>query len=92
MKQELEMEQLLQKAPFTEVEQQLESDRFWLKVFIRPCCPRPTERAARIKVEGLCSILSERDDFTEEQQASLLSLIEKREAWYIEHLLGGLTR
>ena len=86
MKQEDEIEQLLLTSSFKEIMQQMETDRFWLRIFIRPCCPRPNAKGAHLKVEGLRSILASRLDLTQDQQSELSALIESRENWYVTHL------
>ena len=86
MKQEAEIEQMLLTKTFTEIMQQMETDRFWLRIFIRPCCPRPNAKGAHLKAEGLRSILASRLDFTQDQQSELSALIESRENRYVTHL------
>lgn len=83
MKQEQDMEERLLHAPFAEVEHDLQEQSFWIKLFIRPCCARPDERGARLKTQGLRSMLSGRSDFTAEQLSKLSALIDQGETWYI---------
>ena len=86
MRQENEIEQMLLTSSFEEILQQMETDRFWLRIFIRPCCPIPNAKGAHLKVEGLRSILASRLDLTQDQQSELSALIERRENWYVTHL------
>lgn len=92
MKQEIELEQMLLTSPFEEIRQQMETDRFWLRVFIRPCCARPNAKAAHMKVEGLRSTLSARAEFSQSQRDDLSAIIDSREAWYVNHMAGSMMR
>ena len=50
--------------------------------FVRPCCPPPSAHVAANRIDELRDQVREREDFTEEQKAQLLELIDQREAWY----------
>lgn len=83
MRQEAEMEEMLQSASFEEVRVQLKTESFWLRLFIRPFCPKPNEHMARIKVTNLRKELASRKDFSEEQMRELSGYMTEREEWYV---------
>ena len=87
VKQETEMEEMLLNASYEEVEQELSKTTFWVKLFIRPCCPRPNAHMAHLKVEALKEMLKGREDFTAEQIATLVQIASEREDWYTHHMV-----
>ncbi len=56
--------------------------KFWVSFFIRPCCPPPGGKTAAKHLEEQREMVRARDDFSDEQKAELISLIDEGEAWY----------
>jgi hypothetical protein len=83
MKQELEVETLLETAPYDELAESMSDLRFWIRVFIRPCCKKPNSRMAKIKVRALKETLSRRTDLSEAQMQHVIELADQGEAWYL---------
>ena len=89
MKQETDMENMLLSASYDVVRQQMETQSFWLKLFIRPCCPRPNAHAAHLKVQALRDMMRQREDFSEAQHEELSNIMDKYEEWYVKHVAGA---
>ncbi len=56
--------------------------KFWVSFFVRPCCPPPAGELAAKQVEAQRELVRARADFTEDQKAELIALIDAGEAWY----------
>lgn len=56
--------------------------KFWVSFFVRPCCPPPAGELAAKQVEAQRQLVRDRADFTDDQKAELIALIDAGEAWY----------
>lgn len=80
---ECEVPSISQEESFEELLEGMQTQQYWVRFFMRPCCPAPGEAAARFQTERLKDELSLREDFTEEQRDQLISLIDERLQWYL---------
>ena len=62
----------------------MSTQQYWVRFFMRPCCPPPGEDTARSQIEHLKSDVQARTDFSEDQRASLEQLIDSRLDWYLK--------
>lgn len=59
------------------------SQNYWVRFFMRPCCPPPGESTAREQIEHLKSDISLRSDFSTDQKKSLMAVADERLTWYL---------
>lgn len=59
------------------------SQNYWVRFFMRPCCPPPGEASARNQIDHLKADISMRTDLSEEQKNSLMTVADERLAWYL---------
>lgn len=74
-----------QEVPFVSFEEAKASfgDRkFWVSFFVRPCCPPPPGEQAKRALDAQRDMVRAREDFTDDQKAELIALIDEGEAWY----------
>lgn len=74
---------------FAALRDEMKKDTYWIRFFVRPCCPAPSLSGARDLLDKLKGEVAERADFTDEQKAELSELIEVRKEWYVT---SGLCR
>lgn len=74
---------------FQELCEAMQKDSYWIRFFVRPCCPAPSFEGACERLDKLAHEACSRDDFTAEQKDQLVELIESRKAWYAS---SGLCR
>lgn len=67
---------------FEEAKESYGSRKFWVSFFVRPCCPPPGAKIASRQLDMQRAMVNAREDFTAEQKAELISLIDEGEAWY----------
>lgn len=68
---------------YEDLKEAMKAQTYWVRFFMRPCCPPPGESTARSLVERLKLDIDARDDFTEEQRADLKGVIDGRLEWYL---------
>lgn len=68
---------------FDSLRESFESQNYWVRFFMRPCCPPPGESTARNLVEHLKSDIDSRQDFTKEQKDQLKRMAADRLEWYL---------
>ena len=83
MKQELETQNLLESATYDTLLRELDGRQFWIRVFIRPCCPRPDSRTAKNKVAAIRNTLSAREDFSSSELDRLYEKLDIGLDWYL---------
>ena len=60
----------------------MKKDTYWYGFFARPCCPAPGYAEACARLDRLADEARAREDFTDEQKATLVDLILCRKEWY----------
>lgn len=71
-----------QEGSFDELWAAMQEDSYWIRFFVRPCCPAPDLAGASKMLDKLKAEALERPDLTEGQRQQLADLIEGRKAWY----------
>lgn len=61
----------------------MQTQQYWVRFFMRPCCPPSGESTARSLVEHLKSDIQARDDLSAEEQGVLKGIIDSRLDWYL---------
>lgn len=74
---------------FDELVAAMQKDSYWIRFFVRPCCPAPDLEGAAKMLDKLKAEALERTDLADEQRQQLADLIEARKAWYAT---SGLCR
>ena len=67
---------------FDEVYDAMQDDKYWIRFFVRPCCPAPELEAAMERLDKLMAEVEARTDFTSEQKNQIQEIIEARKKWY----------
>lgn len=67
---------------YDELVSDMESDTFWIKFFIRPCCPKPDAKNADRHLNNLRKELDALSEIDSTQKSTLLSLVDKGGNWY----------
>ncbi|MBR5259396.1 MAG: hypothetical protein IKV48_02835 [Eggerthellaceae bacterium] len=65
-------------ALFTE----MQKDAYWIRFFVRPCCPAPSLEGACEQLDKLKGEVFAHEGFSDEQKAQLAETIEARKSWY----------
>lgn len=68
---------------YEDLKEAMQAQTYWVRFFMRPCCPPPGESTARSLVEHLKLDIDARADFTEAQRADLKEIIDDRLEWYL---------
>lgn len=68
---------------YESLKEAFESQNYWVRFFMRPCCPPPGESTAREQIEHLKSDIGLRSDFSEDQKKSLMVIADERLTWYL---------
>lgn len=69
-------------ASFEELAEAWKGDLYWIRFFVRPCCPAPDLEGAKGMLDRLAGEVDARQDFTLEQKRELHEAIEARRKWY----------
>ena len=67
---------------FNEIYDAMQEDRYWIRFFVRPCCPAPRLDVAIERLDKLMTEVDARTDFTDEQKDQIKEIIEARKEWY----------
>lgn len=67
---------------FDEVCEAMQTDKYWINFFVRPCCPPPSAEQARANLDKRRDEVREHPAFSDAQKEQLLAIIDEREAWY----------
>lgn len=67
---------------FDEIYEAMQDDKYWIRFFVRPCCPAPSPDVAIDRLDKLKAEVDARQDFTSEQKHKIFDVIEARKAWY----------
>lgn len=87
--EECKIEDRTNDSDFNELVEAMQSDKYWVRFFARPCCPAPDLEGAAEMLDHLIRDVEAREDFTPEQKDELFSVIEARKQWYAT---SGLCR
>ena len=71
-------------SSYEDLREAMSTQQYWVRFFMRPCCPPPGEDTARNLIDHLKSDVRARTDFSEEQRTSLEQLIDSRLDWYLK--------
>ncbi len=67
---------------FQELLAAMQKDSYWIRFFVRPCCPAPSLEGAREMLDKLIGEVRSHERFTDEQKDQLAAAIEERKTWY----------
>ena len=68
---------------------EMQKNAYWIRFFVRPCCPAPSLEGAHERLDKLKDEVHAHAGFSDEQKAQLAALIEARKDWYAT---SGLCR
>lgn len=71
-----------QNEPFEDVLAAMQTDKYWINFFVRPCCPPPASDQAEKMLEKRREEIRQRADYTDDQKSELLTIVDAREKWY----------
>lgn len=71
-------------ASYAELKESLQSQGYWVRFFMRPCCPPPGESTARSQIERLKADLDTRSDMTGAQKDELKGIMDEKLDWYLK--------
>lgn len=69
-------------ATFEDLRKEMRKDVYWVRFFVRPCCPAPDAEGALGMLDHLKRDVAAREDFTDDQKAALCAIIDERGEWY----------
>ncbi|MCQ2751790.1 MAG: hypothetical protein MJ189_01640 [Coriobacteriales bacterium] len=69
-------------ATFNELKEAMQKPIYWVKFFMRPCCPAPGMHQANYMIDKLKSEVDARGDFNIQEQTELKQLIDGGLEWY----------
>ena len=61
---------------------EMQLDKYWIRFFVRPCCPAPSLEGACEMLDKLKGEVMEHESFTDEEKEQLAASIESRKEWY----------
>lgn len=67
---------------YEELVDEMGSDTFWVRFFIRPCCPRPDAKDADRYLDNLRKEIDAKEELDSAQKSTLFSLIDEGDRWY----------
>lgn len=67
---------------FEEVFSAMQTDKYWINFFVRPCCPPPSTDQAKQNLDKRRDEVREHPVFSDEEKEKLLAIIDEREKWY----------
>ena len=68
---------------------EMQKNAYWIRFFVRPCCPAPSLEGAHERLDKLKSEVNAHEGFSAKQKDALCGLIEARKDWYAT---SGLCR
>lgn len=74
---------------FQELYTAMQKDSYWIRFFVRPCCPAPSLEGACEMLDKLIGEVKGHETFSDEQKAQIIEHIEGRKTWYAS---SGLCR
>lgn len=67
---------------FEDIYNAMQEDKYWIRFFVRPCCPAPNLEVAIKRLDLLKKEVNKCSDFTAEQKNQIAQIIESRTEWY----------
>lgn len=67
---------------FDNVYEAMQTDKYWINFFVRPCCPPPGLEAAVKQLDKRREEVRAHADYTNAQKEQLLAIIDERQEWY----------
>ena len=67
---------------FEEVLAGMQDNKYWIRFFVRPCCPAPDLEGAINMLDKRKAEIAARDDFSVDEKQQLFDIIEERKGWY----------
>ena len=67
---------------FSALYAEMQKNAYWIRFFVRPCCPAPALEGACEMLDKLKGEVNAHAGFSAEQKAQLAELIEARKEWY----------
>lgn len=67
----------------------MQKDAYWIRFFVRPCCPAPSLEGAHEMLDKLIAEVGAHETFSDDQKDQIAELIEGRKTWYAS---SGLCR
>lgn len=61
---------------------EMQLDKYWIRFFVRPCCPAPSLEGACEMLDKLKGEVMEHESFTDKEKEQLAASIEGRKEWY----------
>lgn len=68
---------------FEDVFKAMQTDKYWINFFVRPCCPPPSAEQAKSYIDKRRHEVESNSAFTADQKSKLLEVIDSREKWYL---------
>lgn len=68
---------------YEEILEQMGDRKYWIRFFVRPCCPPPSKEVAATNCERFRNEIRSYNVLTEEQKATLIAIVDENEAWYV---------
>lgn len=67
---------------FEDLMEAMQKDLYWIRFFVRPCCPAPDFVDACAMLDRLKGEVEVREDLAANQRQQLCAVIEARKEWY----------
>lgn len=67
---------------FETLRDEMQLDKYWIRFFVRPCCPAPSFEGACEMLDKLKGEVFAHEGFSDEQKETLGDIIEARKDWY----------
>lgn len=67
---------------FEDVYEAMQTDKYWINFFVRPCCAPPGKEDAAKSLDKRRDEVRQHPRYTDEQKETLLRIIDERQAWY----------
>lgn len=81
---ECEIPSIQEEESYEELKASFGTQKYWVRFFMRPCCPPPGESTARSLIDHLKDDLDRREDMTVEQRDELKGMADERLDWYLK--------
>lgn len=69
---------------FEDVYEAMQTDKYWINFFVRPCCPPPGMETAIKQLDKRREEVRAHADYTDDQKTQLLAIIDERQDWYAQ--------